>query len=56
MAKVTFRPHRRYQMSRCRIVVDDFDQEVTRCCIYQFYEEKEHVTLTKLLVRNCALT
>ena len=39
-------------MGRCCVIVDDFDREAIRRCIYQLYEAKEHVTLTKLLVKN----
>ena len=49
-------PATRYKQSRCCAVVDDFDREAIRRCIYQFYEAKEHVNLTKLPVRKCALT
>ena len=45
-------PAKRYKMSRCRVVVDDFDREAIRRRIYQVYEAKEHLTLSKLLVRS----
>ena len=35
-------PLKRYQESRRHVVVDDFDQEAIRRCIYQFYKVKEH--------------
>ena len=45
-------PAKRYKMSRRRVVVDDFDREAIRRRIYQVYKAKEHLTLSKLLVRN----
>ena len=45
-------PAKWYKMSRRRIVVDDFDREAIQRCIYQVYEDKEHLTLSKLLVRS----
>ena len=48
-------PAKRYKVARRRIVVDNFDREAIRWCIYQLYDAKEHVTLTKLLVRKFTL-
>ena len=42
---------KRCKQSRCHIVVYAFDQEAIRQCIYQLHEVKEHVNLTKLLIR-----
>ena len=43
-------PTKQYRMSRRCVVVDNFDHKAIRRRIYQVYEEKEHVTLKKLLV------
>ena len=49
-------PAKRYKSSRRRIVVDDFDREAIRRRIYQLYEAKENLTLSKLLVRKYHLS
>ena len=49
-------PAKRYKASRQLIVVDDFDREAIRRRIYQVYEAKEHLTLSKLLVRKYFLS
>ena len=43
-------PTKRYMKSRKIIAPDDFDKDAIRRRIYQIYEKKEHVTLSKLLV------
>ena len=53
MAKVTLAPLKRCQMSRCCAVVDDFDEEAIRRCIYWFYDMKEReVGVCKELCTN----
>ena len=37
-------------MSRRRIVAVDFDREAIRRRVYQLYQPKKHLTLSKLLV------
>ena len=41
---------KRYKVSRKVIVTDDFDKDAIRRKIYGLYEQKEHLTLSKLLV------
>ena len=41
-------PAKRYKSSRQLIVVDDFEREAIRRRIYQLYEAKENLTLSKL--------
>ena len=43
-------PAKRYKQSRRRVVVDDFDKDAIRRKIYKLYDEKQHVTLSSLLV------
>ena len=43
-------PTKRYMKSRKIIAPDDFDKDAIQRRIYQIYEKKEHVTLSKLLV------
>ena len=38
-------PHKRYDQSRRRIFVDDFDRDAIRRKIHHLYEEKKHLTL-----------
>ena len=45
-----------YKSSRQQIVVDDFDREAVRGHIYQLYEAKENLTLSKLLARKYFLS
>ena len=42
-------PRKTYRHSR-HLLVDDFDREAIRRIIYNLYQAKEHMTLTKLLV------
>ena len=49
-------PAKRYKSSRQQIAVDDFDREAIRRCIYQVYEAKENLTLSKLLLRKYFLS
>ena len=41
---------KRYKKSRKVVVTDDFNKEAICRTIYRLYEQKEHVTLSKLLV------
>lgn len=47
-------PKNRYSRSR-RLEIDTFDREAIRRKIYQMYENKNHVTLTNLLVSNICI-
>ena len=38
-------PQKRYDQSRQRIFVDDFDRHAIRRKIHRLYEEKKHLTL-----------
>ena len=42
-------PRRRYRHSRKRVTPDRFDKDAVRRKIYDLYEQKQHVTVTKLL-------
>ena len=42
-------PRQRYGRSRKRVTPDRFDKDTIRRLIYDFYEQKQHVTVTKLL-------
>ena len=50
-------PRKRYQHSRIRINVDDFDRDAIRREIYALYDKKENLHLSKILVRvySCTL-
>ena len=43
-------PAKRYKLSRVRIDPDDFDREAIRRIIFETYDQKENVTIKKLLV------
>ena len=45
-------PAKQYRLSRRRALVDTFDWEAIRRKVYQLYEAKEHMTLSKLLVTS----
>ncbi len=42
-------PQKRYDQSRQRIVVDDFDRDAIRRKIHHLYEQKQHFTLNVIL-------
>ena len=42
-------PQRRYRHSRKRVTPDRFDKDAVRRKIYDLYEQKQHVMVTKLL-------
>ena len=42
-------PKQRYESSRERIIVDDFDRAAIRRTIHSFFARKEYPTLTKVL-------
>lgn len=44
-----FASPKRYSKSRQRVTVDDFDIDVIRCSVHDFYTRKEYPTLDKLL-------
>ena len=45
-------PAKQYRLSKRGVLVDTFDREAIRRKVYQLYEAKEHVTLSKLLVTS----
>ena len=47
-------PSKRYKSSRVRVITDSFDRETIRRKKYEIYEQKEHVTLSSLLIKLVA--
>lgn len=49
-------PTKRYCRSRRRVITDSFDREAIRRRIYQLYEQKLNITLSRLLVSHACIT